>query len=249
MFDASFLTIFLLKYMMKNINKLTSTKLLLIKNISIKINALTSKMNQSNMKTYFMTLCVYLHKKVHIDLLPGSKLVHHRAYPILCVHEQIFKKELQHMVDIDILELCSALEWTLPFFIIPIKDGRFRQITNLHSLNKCVICRKHPLSAIHDIMQHVSGYKYFTKLNILMHYNFQLDEESQVMCVIIMPFGKYEYKCLQMGHKCALDFMQQIVEEVLWELDHVHVYLANINLFAKTWKEKLIFQCCREKPC
>ncbi len=40
------------------------------------------------------SLGVYPHQKVHIDFLPGSKLVHYHTYPVPWVHKQTFKKEL-----------------------------------------------------------------------------------------------------------------------------------------------------------
>ncbi len=58
-------------------------------------------------------------------------------------------------------------------------------------------------------MHHVSGYKYFIKLDISMQYcNFELNKESQELFVIISPSGKYKYKHLSMDLKCAMDFAQ-----------------------------------------
>ncbi len=46
----------------------------------------------------------------------------------------------------------------------------------------------------------------------MQHYKFELDEESQELCLIVMTFGKYKCKCLPMGLQYALDFAQQIME-------------------------------------
>ncbi len=84
------------------------------------------------------------------------------------------------MVDIGILEECRASKWALPCFIVAKKDGQVRQISDLRSLNKCVKRKQYPLPIIHNIMQQILGYKFFTKLDILMqYYTFELYEESQ----------------------------------------------------------------------
>ncbi len=82
---------------------------------------------------------VYPHQTVHIALLPGSKLVHHHAYLVPQAHKQTFKKKLQHMVDIGILEECGASEWALPYFIVAKKDGQVSDKSLLSALSTNVL--------------------------------------------------------------------------------------------------------------
>ncbi len=66
------------------------------------------------------------------------------------------------------------------------------------------------------MLDRISGYKFFTKLDISMqYYTFEFEEPSQELCGIVMLFGKYKYKCLPMGFKGTPYFAQQVMGEVL----------------------------------
>ncbi len=156
-------------------------------------------MLQESNKMFNGTLGVYPHKRVHIDINPNAKPVHSRPYPVPQIQLKTFKKELCHLVRIGVLAEQQESEWASPSFIIPKKDSRVHWISNLRQLNKDIRCKQYPLPIIMDILRKRSVYRFVTKLDVSMQYcTFELDKESQDLCTIITPFGKYEYLRLPM---------------------------------------------------
>jgi hypothetical protein len=147
-----------------------------------------------------------------------------------------FKKELNHLVRIGVLTSQQESEWASLSFIIPKKDGRVRWISKFCQLNKVIRCKQYPLPIIANILHKRSGYKLFTKLDISMqYYMFELDEESQHLCIIITPFGKYKYLRLPMGLKCSPDIAQAAMENVLSDIKDADVYIEDVIAFSNDW--------------
>ncbi len=191
---------------------------------------------QENNKMFDETLGVYPHKKVHIDIDPNAKPVHFRPYPVPQIHLKTFKKELDHLVRIGVLAAQQESEWVSPSFIIPKKDNRVCWISNIRQLNKVIKCKQYPLLIITDILRKHSGYKFFTKLDVSMqYYTFELDNESQDLCTITTPFGKYKYLRLPMGLKCSPDIAQAAMENVLSDIKDANVYFVNVCAFSNDW--------------
>ncbi len=68
----------------------------------------------------------------------------------------------------------------------------------------------------------------------------QLDKESQDLCTIITPFGKYKYLKLQLGLKCSLDIAQAVMGNVLsLDIENADIYINDVGAFSNDWNHHI----------
>jgi hypothetical protein len=70
---------------------------------------------------------------------------------------------------------------------------------------------------------------------------FELDKESQDLCTVITPFGKYKYLRLLMGVKCTPDITQAAMENVLSDIEDADVSINDAGAFSNDWDQHVNF--------
>ena len=185
-------------------------------------------------------LCTYLHRQYHLDLQVGTKPIHSRPYGVPFTQRDAFKRKLDHLVKIGVLEHSGASQWASGTFINPKKDGCVQWISDFRALNKCIKRKTYPLPCIDEILSKCTGYVYFSKLDISMaYYTFELDDKSKDLCTINTHYGLYRYHILPLGIAQSPDFCQETVEHVLQGIMDADVYIDDIGCFGKSWTQHL----------
>ena len=132
--------------------------------------------------------------KVHLEVEDGARPNHAKPYSIPHTQMDLFKKELIRLIKIGVLRPIGATQWASPTFIWPKKDNTVHWLSDFREHNKVLKRRVYPLPNIHEVLTKRSGYKCFSKLDISMsYYTFELDDESQELCIIVTPFRKFCY--------------------------------------------------------
>ncbi len=69
----------------------------------------------------------------------------------------------------------------------------------------------------------------------MQNYTFEHDKESEDLCTIITPLGKYKYLRLRIGLKCSPDIAQAVMENVLSDIEDADLYIDDVGAFSNDW--------------
>lgn len=190
---------------------------------------------------------------VDFELVDGAKPHSQRHYPVPHLYKKTFKKELDRLVKLGVLEVVQQSEWGSPTFIVPKKDDKVRFVSDFRRLNAKLKRKPYPLPRISDTLQQLEGFQYATSLDLNMgYYHIVLSPEAADMCTIITEFGKFRYKRLPMGVACSPDIFQAKIYELLGDIEGTKAYIDDILVIKRgTFDEHLeqlkeIFRRCRK---
>ena len=171
---------------------------------------------------------------VHLELKPDAKPYHGKAFPVPFIHKETLKKEVERLVEIGVLQRQPESPWASPTFIIPKKNLTVRFISDFRKVNELLVRKPYPLPKIQTVLQELQGFSYATALDLNMgYYTIRLDADSQKICTIILPWGKYSYVRLPMGIAGSPDIFQEKMSALMDQLEYVRTYLDDLLVLTK----------------
>ena len=125
--------------------------------------------------------------------------------------------------------------------MIPKKDKTIHFITDFRELNKCIKQKPYPLPKIQDLLLGMKGFRYATLLDLNMgYYHIQLTPGLSALCMIVLPWGKYEYVKLPMGLCNSPDIFQEKMNELFADLEVAKAYIDDLLIITKgSWQDHL----------
>ena len=112
------------------------------------------------------------------------------------------------------------------------KQRGVRSVSYLRKLNACLKRDPFPLPIIEDVIWKMNGFTFATCLDLNRGYHhFILDEKYRKFGGIILPWGRYAYRCMLQGLIPATDIFQSKMMHIFGPFEDVIVYVDNMGSF------------------
>ena len=152
------------------------------------------------------------------------------------------KDHINQLLQKGIIRHSNSPYSSAPLFIQK-PDGRVRMVTDLRYLNAKTVRDNYALPRIDDILPHLAGHQYFTKMDIRSgYYNIEIEERDKEKTAFSTPFGLYEYNRMVQGAKTSAATFQRCMENILKPLlyEGVIAFLDDVIIYTKTVAEHLV---------
>jgi hypothetical protein len=122
-----------------------------------------------------------------------------------------------------------------------------RMCIDYRALNKITIKNKYPLPRIEDLLDNLSGARYFSSLDLTSGYHQLRVSNSDIpKTALNTRLVKFEWEVLPMGLSNAPAVLQSVINRLFSPLLNkcVCIYLDGIRVFSKTLCTTVLSACC-----
>jgi hypothetical protein len=187
--------------------------------------------------------------------LPPSRGVHDQSIPLVprTLLPNVFpyrhpfsqKNEIEKIVQ-ELLQVGVICPSTIPYFspvvMVLKKEGTWHMCPDFHALNKLTIKDKFLIPVIDDLLDELSGARYFTKLDLCSRYHqIRIKEVGIPMTVFQTHEGHYEFFFMPFGLCNAPSTFQILMNHVIHPFlyQFVLVFFDDILIYSKIWQSHL----------
>lgn len=178
--------------------------------------------------------------EMDIKLNDNTPVVY-RPYRMPHSERVVVREIVQELEDSGIVRP-STSSYASPVLLVKKKSGDYRLCIDYRALNKKTVKEHYPLPRIDDQLDNLSGYRYYTSLDLMSgYYQLVVSEASRHLTAFITPDGHYEFKRMPFGLVNAPANFQRAINNILGNarFKEAFAYMDDVILPSKTIEEGL----------
>lgn len=134
-----------------------------------------------------------------INLIPGAKPINLRPYRHNPALKDEIEKQITEMLSSGVIQH-SQSPFSSPAILVKKKDGTWRLVIDYRQLNNITVKTKYPVPVIEELLDELTGAKWFTKLDLRSGYHqIRMAEGEEPKTAFQTHSGHYEYKVMSFG--------------------------------------------------
>ncbi len=149
------------------------------------------------------------------------------------------RKELDRMTTLGVIKrIEEPTDWVNSMVCVKKKNGNLRVCMDPKDLNDNIKREHYQIPKCEELMNEMSGAKYFTKLDASQGFwQIRLDEDSTKYCTFNTPFGRYSFLRLPFGIVSTSEIFHRAMENIIEGLEGVRAYIDDIIIWGSSLQE------------
>lgn len=174
-----------------------------------------------------------------IQLRENAQPVVHPARQVPVPLKDRLKKVLDRMTTLGVIKrIEEPTDWVNSMVCVKKRNGDLRVCMDPKDLNDNIKREHYQIPKREEIMNEMSGAKYFTKLDASQGFwQIRLDEDSTKYCTFNTPFGRYSFLRLPFGIVSASEIFHRAMENIIEGLEGVRAYIDDILIWGSSLQE------------